>query len=171
MERIWIAGNADSGKTALANFIGEKLGIPVYHRDSISWDENDNLRAEEEQIETVKNITKNEKWIFDGARFTASKTDGRLDRCDTIIPLDINRFICVYRGIKRGFQVAKHADIPPAERQPFYFHHITGTLFGYPKKRPQREAIFDLAKEKGIQVIILKRKKDVVRFLTNLDKL
>ena len=41
MNRIWITGNSASGKTTLANFIGEKFNIPVYHRDSITWDEND----------------------------------------------------------------------------------------------------------------------------------
>ena len=164
MKRIWIAGCAGSGKTTLAKMIGEKYGIPVYHRDSITWDENDAVRSEEEQITMLKAITEKDKWIFEGARFTASKIDGRLDRCDTIIHLDINRFLCLYRGLKRAHEHSKIIDITMADRQPFHFEHICGVLFGYPKKRKQREAIFKLAMEKGINVIILKSRKEVKVF-------
>ncbi len=167
MNRIWIAGSAGSGKTTLANIISLKLDIPVYHRDLITWDENDNIRTEDEQVGILMNITQNEKWIFEGARFTASKIDGRLDRCDTIIHLEINRFVCVYRGIKRGFQTSKRTDIPTLERQPFHFHHVMVVLRDYPKKRKQREDIFELARKKGINIIILKSRKEVDNFIKN----
>lgn len=100
MERIWIAGSSGSGKTTLANIIGNKLHIPAYHRDYITWDRSSIIvRTEDEQIAITKEFMQNERWIFDGARFTASKTDGRLERCYTIIHLDINRFICLFRTI------------------------------------------------------------------------
>ena len=168
MERIWIAGCAGSGKTTLAKLLGTKFNIPVYHRDFITWDENDNVREENEQVALLKNITKSDKWIFEGARFTASKIDGRLDRCDTIIHLDLNRFLCVYRGIKRGHRQAKQTDMPEKDKQPFHLHHIQGVLLGYPKKRKQRNAIFELAVERGINVIILKKQKDVNKFIACL---
>ena len=164
MKRIWIAGSAGSGKTTLAELIGRKCDIPVYHRDSITWDENDNMRTEAEQIAIVKDITQNDKWIFEGARFTASKIDGRIDRCDTIIYLNLNRFLCAYRGIKRGIRTAKRKDIPAAERQPFYPQHIYSVLIGYPKKRQQRESVFELARNRGINVVVLKTRKDVKEF-------
>ena len=78
MERIWIAGNSGSGKTTLANLISEKLGIPVFHRDYISWHEDFTMRTENEQIALTKSITETSQWIFEGSRFTASKIDGRL---------------------------------------------------------------------------------------------
>jgi len=46
MERIWIAGNSGSGKTTLVNLISEKLGIPVFHRDYISWHEDFTMRTD-----------------------------------------------------------------------------------------------------------------------------
>ncbi|MDR0905144.1 MAG: hypothetical protein LBN00_03015 [Oscillospiraceae bacterium] len=168
MERIWICGCAGSGKTTLANFIGGKRSIPVYHRDSITWDENDNVRSEERQIAMVRDIAKQDKWIFEGARFTASKIDGRLDNCDTIIHLNINRFICVYRGIKRGLKQAKMTSIPEKDKQPFYFEHIKGVLIGYPQKRKQRDDVFETARKKGIDVVVLKKRKDVREFCNKL---
>ena len=168
MERVWIAGCAGSGKTTLANLLGKKIGAPVYYRDSITWDENDHMRVEDEQIAMLKDITQNDKWIFEGARFTASKIDGRLDRCDTIIHLDINRFICAYRGIKGGHQTAKRADIPAVEKQPFHLHHIKGVLIDYPQKHKQRDKIFEQARSKGINVIILKSRTAVEQFYGEL---
>lgn len=97
MKRIWIAGCSGSGKTTLANVISEKLNLPVYHRDLITWDENDNTRSEEEQISIMKEITVNDAWIFEGARFTASRFDGRLDKCDTIIHLSKNTYYKHFR--------------------------------------------------------------------------
>ena len=170
MKRIWIAGCAGSGKTTLADAMGKILNIHVYHRDLITWDENDDMRTEDEQIAMLRSITQNDKWIFEGARFTASQTDGRLDMCDTIIHLDLNRFLCAYRGLKRGYTQAKRLDIADKDKQPFYFHHIWGVLFGYPKKRKQRNIIFQLAREKGINVVILKNRNDVTDFIASCRK-
>ena len=55
--RIWICGNSGSGKTTLAKQLGESLGLPVYHRDAITWDKNDDIRSEEEQIAMLLAIT------------------------------------------------------------------------------------------------------------------
>jgi len=119
MERIWIAGNAGSGKTTLANLIGEKLDIPVYHRDYITWHEDFTMRTEDEQIVMTKSIIKTNRWVFEGARFTASKIDGRLERCDVIIHLELNRFLCAYRVCKRAREKAKRTYLSAVDRQPF----------------------------------------------------
>jgi len=168
MKRIWIAGNAGSGKTTLANYIGEKYNIPVYHRDLITWDKNGNIRTEEEQVEMLQAITKNETWIFEGARFTASKIDGRLDRCDTIIYLNINRVICVYRGLRRAHNQSKNINMPIEDKQPFGIENIKSTFIDYPKKGKQRKTILDIAKRKGINIIVLSNRKSVKRFCLNM---
>ena len=167
MKRIWIAGSSGSGKTTLANLISEKSGIPIYHRDYITWHEDFTMRSEEEQIALTKNITKAEKWIFEGARFTSSRIDGRLDRCDTIINLDMNRFICAYRVFKRARKQSKRTDLSAVDRQPCSFNLLRYVLWEYPRKHNQRKKVFDLAKEKGIKIITLKTRKDVLSFLTN----
>jgi len=168
VKRIWIAGSAGSGKTTLANLLGKKMNIPVYHRDLITWDENDNIRSEEEQVLMLKEITKNQTWIFEGARFTASRIDGRLDKCDTIIYLNINRFICLYRGLKRGYLHSKDATIPKVEKQPFRFEHIKGVLIDYPKKSEQRLNILSEAKQRGIAVFILNNRNEVKNFYNKI---
>ena len=127
------------------------------------------MRTEDEQVALIKNITQSDKWIFEGARFTASQIDGRLDRCDTIINLDLNRFLCTYRGVKRGRLQRKRTDIPEKDKQPFHLHHICGVLVDYPKKRNQRNIIFEMAREKGINVIIFYSQKEVNKFISSLS--
>lgn len=169
MKRIWIAGSAGSGKTNIANIMGEKLNIPVYHRDYITWDKDSNKqRAEDEQIVITKNVTQTSKWIFEGARFSASKIDGRLDKCDTIIHLSINRFTCLYRAIKRAWQKSRNNDLIEIDRQPFCYELFKYILFDYPRKHKQRSEIFEIAKSKGINVIIIRNSKEIIRFLENI---
>ncbi|MCL1951766.1 MAG: hypothetical protein FWF60_02945 [Oscillospiraceae bacterium] len=159
--RIWVCGGSGSGKTTLARQLGEALGLPVYHRDAITWDENDNMRGEEEQVAMLRDITRQERWIFEGARFTSAGADGRLARCGLIVCLNLNRFLCLYRVIRRARQ---------AKGQPFGRELLHYCLIGYPKKRPQREAILEQARSRGIRVVTLRRKKDVKRFRESIAK-
>ena len=167
MKRIWIAGGSGSGKTTLANLLGRSLNISVFHRDSITWDENDNIRSEDEQILLVKEATDRDKWIFEGARFTASKIDGRLDRCDTIIHLSTNRFICLYRVFKRSYVNSKDKSVPELQKQPVSFEIIKYILLDYPRKAYLRRQIFIEAKQRGISVIFLSSQTQVNIFLKN----
>jgi len=166
LKRIWIAGNSGSGKTTLANLLAEKLGVPVYHRDYITWHEDFTMRTEDEQVALTREITETDKWIFEGARFTASKIDGRLERCDTIINLERNRFLCAYRAFKRARRKMKRMDLSAIDKQPFTLELLHYTLWGYPGKWRQREEIFELARGMGIEVIIIKSGKDITRLLS-----
>jgi hypothetical protein len=170
MERVWVAGNAGSGKTTLANLISKELDIPVYHRDYITWHEDSSMRPEDEQLALTKSITETSKWVFDGARFTASKIDGRPKRCDTIINLELNRLLCVCRVFKRAREKVKRTDLSAVDKQPFSFNILKYILWEYPVKRKQREIIFNLARKRGINVVVLKTKNDVSNFILSLSK-
>lgn len=168
MRKIWIAGSAGSGKTTLALAVGEKYDIPVYHRDDITWDENSCERSEQEQVEIVREITQKDQFIFEGARFTSAVIDGRLDNCDAIIYLNINRFTCLFRALRRWYEQSR-GNPSKAEYQPFGFRHIKSVLWDYPRKAPQRRKIFQLARQNHIDVILLNGVKSVNRFYLEHD--
>ncbi len=157
MQRIWITGSSGSGKTTIANIVGEKLDIPIYNSDKIFWQEDWQRRPRDEQIQITKTISNKEKWIYEGNRFDDCKSDGRLENCDTIIYLNINRFTCVYRFIKRYFKYkgTVRPDISDGCTEKIDFDVIKYILIDFHSKNASRKRLFDEAKYIGKDVIIL----------------
>lgn len=99
MERILLIGCSGSGKSTLARKLGEKLGLPVVHLDQLwwkpGWIESD---REEFDAKLTAELEK-PRWIIDG-NFNRT-LPMRLAKCDTVIYLDFNRFVCLRSAFKR----------------------------------------------------------------------
>ena len=99
MERSLIIGCSGSGKTTLACQLGDKLGIPVVHLDRLWWTGDwENVSREEFDAKLASELEK-PQWIIDG---NYSRTmEMRLEKCDTILYLDFNRWVCLWGMFKR----------------------------------------------------------------------
>lgn len=99
MERVLIIGCSGAGKSTLARQLGEKLNLPVVHLDRLWWAENwEHITREEFDAELTEELEK-PRWIMDG---NYNRTlPMRLPKCDTVIYLDYNRFICLWGMFKR----------------------------------------------------------------------
>lgn len=170
IQRIWIIGSSGSGKTTLANVMGEKLNIPVFYNDKIFWIENWQERPKNLQIEITQKITKKDKWIYEGNRFNDCYTDGRYKYCDTIIFLNINRFTCLYRFIKRYYRYrgTVRPDISSGCKEKIDINIVKYILLDYPRKVKARQELFSGAIKEGKQVIIISGKKDLKKFIDHL---
>lgn len=166
MQRIWIAGSSGSGKTTLANHLGRQLDIPVVHEDLIIYDAHWKEKTKTERIHLVRQITGKDSWIFDGDHFSEAKEDGRMERCDTIIFLHMNRFLCFARGIGRTIRNMnkQRTDIPANCENGYSIIGVYNILYGYSRGEAVRQEIFAFARQKGIRVFILRGKKDVREF-------
>ena len=98
-ERIVIIGSCGAGKSTLARNLGQRLNLSVIHLDAYYWqsgwqetDQNKWQKIQQELIEA-------NSWIIDGNYYNT--TDIRLTAADTIIWLDFNRYLCLWRVIKR----------------------------------------------------------------------
>lgn len=100
MERVMIIGCGGSGKSTLARELGEKTGIPVVHLDRIFWSPGNWEHLEKEAFDALlmREMEKS-RWILDGNYNRTMPM--RLERCDTVIYLDFNRFSCLCGWIKR----------------------------------------------------------------------
>ena len=78
------------------------LGLPVIHLDHLFWLPNWKERSREEFDSFLKQELEKESWIIEGDYFRTLPM--RAEKADLVIRLDYNRFICVYRAIKRYFQ-------------------------------------------------------------------
>lgn len=102
MCRIMIFGFSGSGKSTLAKILGEKFGIKPVHLDSIHWLPGWKEMPKDEMRNKVGEIIKKDKWIIEGNYFYSCGEE-RMKRADMVIFLDFNRFLCLYRVIKRYF--------------------------------------------------------------------
>lgn len=99
MERICIIGGSGTGKTTLANNLGNELNLPVYHIDGIHHLENWKIRDKNERDKIIIEKANEAKWIIDGTyRATLQQ---RFEKSDYIIYLDYSTFAQVIGVFKR----------------------------------------------------------------------
>lgn len=102
MKRIIIIGSSGSGKSTLARQLGDTLNLPVIHLDKYFWHAGWIGTEPQEWAKKVEQFAAGSSWIIDGNY--RSTLDVRLKKADTIIFLDLPRWICVWRATKRRFQ-------------------------------------------------------------------
>lgn len=122
MKRIMIFGRPGNGKSTFANRLSKTLSLPVYHLDKYFFESSWRERDTKEFIDIQKNLVSREAWIIDG---NSTKTlEIRWSKADVVIYLDLPKWICIYRIIKRIFTKDRTIDdrapnCPEVLRWPF----------------------------------------------------
>jgi energy-coupling factor transporter ATP-binding protein EcfA2 len=106
MNRIAIIGSSGAGKSTLARDLGSILHIKVIHLDPYFWKPDWEERPKEERVSILHDLVQGAQWIIEGTYFTTS--DMRLKEADTIIFLDMSRWLCVQRVIRRYVSYHNH---------------------------------------------------------------
>ncbi len=99
MQRILIIGSGGSGKSTLARRLGAALGLPVIHLDAHFWTSGWVSLPLDEWEEKVRHLVAGEFWVMDGNYSGTFHT--RFPAADTIVFLDIPRWLCLWRVIAR----------------------------------------------------------------------
>ncbi|EOX4485752.1 AAA family ATPase, partial [Vibrio alginolyticus] len=99
MKRIAVIGSGGSGKSTFSALLGTELNLPVHHLDQLYWKPNWVKTPKDDWIKIQKGLCESECWIIDGNY--QSTLDIRFGACDTVIFLDVNRYTCIYRALKR----------------------------------------------------------------------
>ncbi len=99
--KIAILGFSGCGKSTLARILGEKYRCPVLHLDSVQFSSNWVEREQNVKKAEVKDfLDSNDKWVIDG-NYSNLEQERRLKEADKIIILELNRFVCLFRILKR----------------------------------------------------------------------
>lgn len=99
MKKVIVIGSGGAGKSTFSRQLGEKLGLPVVHLDQLFWHPNWTRTPEDEWVEIVRREIARDEWIMDG-NFGGTR-EMRIHACDTVIFLDMPRWLCLYRILKR----------------------------------------------------------------------
>ena len=167
MERIIIIGCGGAGKSTLARQLGEKTGLPVVHLDQIFWSPGNWQHLDKETFDALL-MAEMEKpqWILDG---NYNRTmERRLEKCDTVIYLDFNRFICLAGWMKRVITNwgKARADMAPGCNEWFDPEFAKWIWNFNNQKRAMYLSLLSHLKDK--KVYVLKNRREVRRFLSQI---
>lgn len=167
MKRILVIGSSGAGKSTFARNLGEKTGLKVIHLDKLYWKPNwVETIDKDEWKRVVQKTLGGDAWIIDGNY--SGTMEMRLEKCDTVIFLDLPRAVCVYRILKRVALSYGKTRVDMAEGCPEQFDwEFIKWVWNYPTRtKPEVEAL--LTRFGGEKKIIrLKSKKEVENFLLN----
>lgn len=121
MERVLILGPGGAGKSALSRSIGERTGLPVVHLDVLFWGPGWSAVPREQALARLTAAVDGERWVLDGNFLQDVDADGRLRRADTVVFLDLSRWLCLWRVTKRMLRDRKRrrADLPDGADESF----------------------------------------------------
>lgn len=176
VRRVAVVGCIGAGKSTTARALGKSLGIEVFHLDLLWWAPGpyritgmrtvaSRTMAAGDFRKLQEEIAARDAWIIDGG---ASDLAVRLARADTVVFLDLPRWICTWRLIKRHNR--PRPDYPEGVREGlgWLLVLVRWVWVTYPtKRRPSMIAAIE-EQASTAQVIHLRSRCDVRSFLRHL---
>ena len=163
-----IGVSAGVGKSTFASELGEILQIDVYHLDA-SYCKPNWIEAPFEAFEEAqRRISERHTWIIEG---NYSKTFGvREDRADTIIYLELPRYICLYRALKRWVtNLGKtRPDIGAGCKEKMEWKFVRYIVTTYKDRKRKMYIRLEHWQASGKEVIVLKSKQEIRSYLQDL---
>ena len=166
MNKILIIGIPGSGKSTFANKLGKILDHEVVHLDKLYRKEGWVVAfTKNEWVELVKNLVSKERWIMDGNY--AGTLDMRLSAADTVVFLNFNKFVCLYRAWLRCYKKDLLLGIDKAEgdRNRLSWDLIK-KIITYPKKEILRK-LEGVKNEKKVFVVKNSQEVKILSIILN----
>lgn len=164
MQRVAIVGCGGAGKSVLARKLGELTGIEVFHLDALLWRPGWVMTPKDEELALQQALIVRPTWIIDGNYGGTQPV--RLEAADTIVFLDLSRWICLWRVVKRTIRYHRKTrpDMGPdcPERVDLGFWKW---IWDYPAhSRPRTVAWIEQYRE-GRRIEVLNSPREVQAFL------
>jgi adenylate kinase family enzyme len=113
MRKILVIGSGGAGKSTFSGELSQRLELPLIHLDALYWKPGWVETPRDQWRKTVEQITEGDSWVMDGN--FVNTLDLRLAACDTVVFLDVSRWICLWRAI--GRRVRFHGSSRPDMRE------------------------------------------------------
>ncbi|MAF13522.1 MAG: hypothetical protein CMI53_01340 [Parcubacteria group bacterium] len=165
MKKVLVIGSNGSGKSTFANKLSRKIRLPLIHLDQHYWKPGWQRTSKEEWRTKVTRLLQKDSWIMDGNY--QSSLDIRIPASDTIIWLDLNRFVCLWRVLKRKL-LQDRVDKLNGCQERVDIHFIKWILWNYPRHdKPEIRRL--IAKHKHKQIFVLKSQQNTKNLLDSLS--
>jgi len=164
MKKILVIGMSGSGKSTLAIKLGKKINLPVIHLDNLFYKSRNETITKGEWNKKVARLVKRKEWIMDG--YYPRTLDIRLKAADTVIFLDLPKWITIPRLIKAGIDGVRNGRVGQPE---FLKTRLSGTLFRKVVSFSEKKLIAKLSEYPDKKVIIIKTNDQIQKFLQSLS--
>lgn len=165
MKKVIVIGSGGSGKSTFSRMLGDKLDIPVVHLDKLYWHAGWVKTPKDEWEEIVRREIEKAEWIMDG-NFGGTRPM-RLAACDTVIFLDLPRWLCMYRILKRTitYRGGTRPDMADGCDERFDPEFILW-VWNYPNSG-RRRLMQELETLATKQIVVLNNNRRIEEFLDN----
>jgi len=102
MKRVVILGRGASGKSTLANRLGEIAGLPVIELDKLFWRSGLTATPRDRWVRLQEELVADDRWIMEGDLGPYDAVEVRLRAADTVIFLDFSLALCAWRAVRRS---------------------------------------------------------------------
>lgn len=166
--KIAVLGYCGAGKSTLARTLGERYGVPVLHFDAVHHAPGWQVRDREEAHRMVREFMEHPGWIMDG-NYTKFEYQRRLEEADQILLLLFPRLACFVRAWRRyiRFRGKSRPDMAEGCQEKMDLEFMWWILWKG-RTREKRAAFRQVAEQYPEKTVVLKRQKDIDRYLEGL---
>ena len=168
MRKVLVIGSGGAGKSTFARRLGAALGVEVLHLDALYWNPGWVETPKAEWLAKVGELLRRDSWVMDGNY--SGTLDVRFEACDTVVFLDMNRVVCLWRVLKRRilYRAASRPDMAPGCPEQLTLE-FARWVWKYPDRTRPRVVEMLEANEGGKRIVWLRSGADVEKFFAGLD--
>jgi adenylate kinase family enzyme len=166
-QRVLVVGSGGAGKSTVAARIGAATGLPVIHLDALHWHAGWRDTPVDEWTQIVAELVDRERWVMDGNY--GGTLDIRVAACDTVVFLDLPRYVCLWRAVRRWWRYRGRTRPDMAEGCPERLSvEFLRWIWDYPATR--RPALLRrlATRRRDQRAVVLRSPAEVDRFLRGL---
>ena len=163
MRKVLVIGSGGSGKSTFARRLAEETGLPLIHLDALYWNPGWVETPKTQWTRRIEHLLAGERWIMDGNY--SGTLEQRLVACDTVVFLDLPRWLCLLRVVTRKVRYGDRSRPDMREGCP---ERLTWEFLRWIWKYPvdRRERLLDrLSKlDSNSRVFVLRNRLEVEEF-------